>query len=330
MRVLVTGSTGFLGRHVVENLRQRGHAVRAVHRPATTPDLPSDVELVEMDLRAATGLDAALQDVDVVIHAAAAKSGDLHDQFAGTVTTTQQLLDGMLRVGVDRMVLVSSFAVYDDRRRRSGEALDEDVPLRDPAATSDPYSATKLLQEEVVASVAKSAGWSVTIARPGAVYGPDNLWTGRLGYETRRGWFCVGNDAALPMSYVENCADALAHLAERTEGGVVRRVNVVDDAPPTQADYRQALIDRLGPPPRLVVLPWALVHTLLRLVDGVNRLLGRPLKLPRPLSLEAGIARWKPATYPNRVLHDLGWEQPVPWPEGLDRSVRPRTTVKDG
>jgi 2-alkyl-3-oxoalkanoate reductase len=326
MRVLVTGATGFVGRHLVDALRARGHQVRALHRPQTVPDLPTGVEPVSMDLRAPDGLAAALEGVDVVIHAAAAKSGDLHDQFAGTVTTTQHLLAAMRATGVRRLVLVSSFAVYDQAALPSGGLLDEDAPLRDPARTNDPYGATKRLQEELVEEVAAAEGWSVVVARPGAVYGPGELWTGRLGSQARDGriWLCVGDDAELPMTEVGNCADALAHLADHVagqDGPGLLRVNLVDDERPTQASYRAALLERVDAPDRVVVLPWRLVHLVLWLLHALDRSLGSPLRLPRALQFEAAMARWKPLRFTNRRLRELGWTQPVPWPATLDRAT---------
>jgi 2-alkyl-3-oxoalkanoate reductase len=325
MRVLVTGATGFLGREIVAALLRRGHTVRAVHRPATVPDLPADVELVTLDLRSPDGLPEALDGVDVVLHAAATKSGDFHDQFAGTVVPTQHLLAAMRDTGVGRLVLVSSFSVYDDERIPPGAVLDEQAPTVDPATTLDPYSATKALQEHLVEAAAPANGWSVTIARPGAVYGPDNLWTARLGY--RRGddiWICVGGRAKVPLTYVGNCADALAHLTERTAERTtpgIERCNVVDDDPPTQREYLHRLMARVGRPRRFVILPWTVVHLLIRLLTGLNRRLGGPLKLPGALRLDAAMARWRPAEHPNEALRRTGWRQPVSLDAALDAST---------
>src|SRR5687767_6540494 len=104
MRMLVTGAAGFLGQHVVAEALSRGHQVRAVVRPVCGVEgLPwarhPDVEFARTDLRSRKGLVETLDGVDVVVHAAAAKSGDLYAQMAGTVVGTENLLWAMERGG---------------------------------------------------------------------------------------------------------------------------------------------------------------------------------------------------------------------------------------
>lgn len=321
MRVLVTGATGFLGRHLVEAHRRRGHEVLALVRPHSQADLPPDVEAVRLDLRAPQGLADALAGVDVVVHAAAVKSGDFHSQYAGTVVATRHLVTAMAEAGVRRLVLVSSFSVYDYERVPRRGLVDESAPTGDPVTARDAYAATKLLQEDVVREVARDSGWSVAIARPGVIYGPGNLWSARLGYrKDGRWWAGVGSRAELPLTYVANCADALAHLAEHDAPGVAV-VNIVDDDPPTLRRYRAELIEQEGRPDRLVVLPWPVVRALVGALEAVNRILGRPLQLPGALSLDSVVARWKPLRYSNERLRALGWRQPVPRARALAEAV---------
>ena len=318
MRVLVTGATGFLGRHIVVALLRRGHAVRAVHRSAAIPDFPHGVELARLDLRSTEGLSEALRDVDLVVHAAAVKAGDRDEQFEGTVATTQNLFAAMREAGVARIVLVSSFSVYVGVPKRDARFLDEDSPIGSVATARDTYAVTKLLQEQLLTEAATAAGWSATLARVGAVYGPGNLWTARLGY--RRGqlaWLCVGSHAKLPVSYVVNTADALVHLAETLRPGI-RTVNVVDSELPTQEEYRRGLIERLGRPRWLIVIPWPLVHLGSWILDRSNRLIGERLRLPGALRLETVRARWRPIDYPNAALRAQGWSPPVSWRDSLD------------
>src|SRR3954447_8441095 len=114
MKVLVTGSGGFLGRHIVEALAKRGHSVRAMIRPhSAAPSWQREVEIVRADLRAPGDLLPALAGVDAVIHAAAATSGSEDAQFASTVVATENLLEAILASQTKRLVLISSFVLYD-------------------------------------------------------------------------------------------------------------------------------------------------------------------------------------------------------------------------
>lgn len=323
---MITGATGFLGQHVVRSSLQRGHEVRAVIRPASPLRLPEPAQAVRLDLRASAGLAEALEGVDVVVHAAASKSGDFHTQFDGTVRATENLLAGMHGAGVRRLVLVSSFSVYDYERIPAGAVVGETSPTGDAAAARDAYASTKLLQEQVVWAAAEEGGWSVTVARPGVVYGPENLWTARLGFGGGPGtWVCVGGSAPLPLTWVGNCGDALAWLAERDEPGV-RTVNVVDADPPTQQEYRRALVERHGRPRRTVVVPWPLARLGIVALDSANAALGRPLVLPGALRRDAAVARWQPVRF-SSALPGLGWQQPVPFPRTLDLEQAPSASA---
>ncbi len=75
--------------------------------------------IVQADLRSRRGLTEAVTGHDAVLHLAAAKSGDLYAQYAGTVVATENLLAAMTEAGVRRIVLVSSLSVYDYLKLRA-------------------------------------------------------------------------------------------------------------------------------------------------------------------------------------------------------------------
>jgi UDP-glucose 4-epimerase len=126
MKALVTGAAGFLGRHVVGALRARGHAVRALVRPAARlEDLPwaASVEIMRADLRAARDLEPAFDGIDTLVHLAAAVGGGDDAQFASTVVGTERLLGAMARTSCKRVVLVSVWtdgSVQDVTRSANG------------------------------------------------------------------------------------------------------------------------------------------------------------------------------------------------------------------
>jgi nucleoside-diphosphate-sugar epimerase len=152
MKALVTGANGFLGRHVVGALLARGIEVRAMVRPAASLEAlgwPSSVEVFRADLRTSRELRRAFAGVDVLLHLAAVVSGGEDAQFAGTVVGTERLLDAMAASACRRLLLCSSFSVYDYSSVR--RTLDEDSPLHQApdVYTRDGYTIAKWWQERV-------------------------------------------------------------------------------------------------------------------------------------------------------------------------------------
>ncbi len=245
MKLCVTGATGFLGRYVVSVALSRGHTVRAlVHRPADLAKLgwkpDDDIEQVKVDLRSKNGLVDAVRGCDAVLHLAATKAGDLYAQFGGTVVATENLLWAMGQAECRHVVGISSFAVYDYLHKRSFSTLDETSPLDEAMVDRDEYAQTKLIQEKLIRDTAAKNGWTWTVLRPGMIYGRDNLFNARVGMGGGgRTWVRTGAWAQIPLTYVENCAEAIVMAAE-TPAANGQVLNLVDDKPADAAAVRQA------------------------------------------------------------------------------------------
>ncbi len=325
MKILVTGATGFLGRYVVAELLRHAHQVRVVVRSAPDKTRFSwhshpAVEWVSLDLEKSDGLVAALQGIDAVIHLAAAKGGDFQMQLTSTVTATENLLHAMKLAGVMRLVVISTFSVYDYLHLQPGSTIDENSPIEPRPIDRDGYAQTKLIQEQRVREFEQQGG-QVTVIRPGMIYGRDALWNACLGAKAGdRLWLRIGANATLPLTYVENCAEAIVNAIEPPAIG--QTLNVVDDNLPTQTGYAKQLLSRMSATPRTVLIPWATMALLADLVWGVNQTLfaGR-LKLPGLLIPARLHARFKPLQYTNlRAKQILAWKPKYSLEAALDRS----------
>src|SRR5579872_4448233 len=145
--VLVTGGTGFIGRRLVQRLRD-GREVRVLSRelaPAHTPG----VHVVLGDIRNATAVRQAVEGVETVFHLAgkAHRVSARHDgaeQRSITVEGTRTLLDAAAEASVRHFVFVSTLAVYG--RPDSDGPHDESTPRR----PDTPYGAAKRDAEDLV------------------------------------------------------------------------------------------------------------------------------------------------------------------------------------
>ncbi len=150
MEILVTGGTGFLGRHLAGGLLERGHGVRLMGRNfAGVRDLlRAGASPVEADLRDREAVTAACQGVESVFHVGALSAPwgprrDFHDINVGG---TASVLAGCRAHGVRRVVYVSSPSVVFDGRDHV--LLREDAPY--PRRFASVYSLTKKLGEDLV------------------------------------------------------------------------------------------------------------------------------------------------------------------------------------
>ena len=314
MRMLVTGAGGFIGRAAVAVAASRGHRVRAMLRtgsPARHPDAwteGSSIEVVRGDIRDPASLREAVRGVDAVVHLAASMRGGDAEQTATTVAGTGRLLDAMAAEGAGRLVLVSSLAVYDVRGRPASEPVDESCRLETCPEERDAYCRARLAQEALVRDDAARRGLDAVILRAGVVYGPDRLWSPRIGLRpSPRLWLIPRPRDPLPLTFVDHCAEAIVLAAERED---VRGValNVVDDDPPSRIDHARRIRDRLAPRPVLVVVPWGLVRLAGTLADRLVAAIRGRRPGGGPLSARRLAARFTPRPYANAGARArLGW-----------------------
>jgi len=324
MRALVTGANGFLGRHVVEALLARGIEVRAMVRPAARVAAlgwPSSVEVFRGDLRTSRNLTRAFEGVDVLLHLAAMVGGGEDAQFAGTVVGTERLLDAMADSACRRLVLSSSFTVYDYGSIR--RTLDEDSPLFQISNvyTRDGYTIAKWWQERVTRRFAEKHGWDLTVLRPGILWGRDHSYMAGLGERIGRHYLVIGPLSRLPLTHVENCADVFAVAATdaRARG---QTLNVVDGPGERVWTYLTDYMRGSRQPGWRLPVPYWLGIGVVRL--AFITVFRSATKLPATLIPRRFESRFRPLHYENRRLREtFGWTPPLDYQQCLVRTYGP-------
>jgi nucleoside-diphosphate-sugar epimerase len=177
MRIFITGGSGFIGRHVVARLLDRGDEVMlAVRDPASASGLGGRaVDGVRSDLSDAAALTEQIRGSDAVIHAAGQyrvgiPATEREAMWDANVGTTQRVLSAAVAAGVGRIVYVSTVNVFGNTR---GRVVDESY-RRDPAdGFVSWYDETKFrAHEEAERRIA--AGAPIVIVMPSQVYGPGD------------------------------------------------------------------------------------------------------------------------------------------------------------
>jgi 2-alkyl-3-oxoalkanoate reductase len=321
MRALVTGANGFLGRHVVGALLARGVEVRVMVRPAARLEAlgwPSALDIFRADLRTSRELVRAFDGVDVLIHLAAVVSGGEDAQFAGTVAGTERLLDAMALSTCRRLVLCSSFSVYDFSSTHG--VLDENSPLHREADVyvRDGYTIAKWWQERVTRRFAEKHGWDLTVLRPGFIWGRDHGYLAGLGQQFGRHHLVIGPRTRIPMTHVENCADVFA-LAATDPGAQGETFNVVDGPGERIWSYLSDHMRGIGQPGWRLPLPYSLAINVVRLAYAT--VFRSATKVPSILIPRRLESRLKPLHFENGKLREtLRWVPPLDYRQCLART----------
>ncbi len=180
MRVLVTGSEGFIGSHLVEALVRAGHEVRAFvlynsfnswgWLDACAPDIAGRFEVFTGDVRDPNGVRAAMKGCDAVLHLAALIAipysyHSPHTYVDTNINGTLNVVQAARDLGVSKVVHTSTSEVYGTARY---VPIDEAHPLQGQS----PYSASKIGADQIALSYHLSFGIPVGVLRPFNTYGP--------------------------------------------------------------------------------------------------------------------------------------------------------------
>ncbi len=180
MKVLVTGSDGFIGSHLTEELVKKGYQVRAfVYYNSfnnwgwldTLPkEIMKNVEVFQGDIRDPNGVEEAVKNVNAVFHLAAliAIPFSYHspDTYVDTnIKGTLNILQAARKHNTSRVLVTSTSEVY-------GTAQYVPIDEKHPFQGQSPYSATKIGADRLAESFCRSFALPVTIVRPFNTYGP--------------------------------------------------------------------------------------------------------------------------------------------------------------
>ena len=305
---LVTGSSGFIGRHLVQRLLSDGQAVRLfVRRPA--PKLLAGhprVEVVIGDLGDAAAVRQAMEGIRTVFHVGAAMRGSGPEFERSTVTGTGNIVRSCVEQGVDKLIYMSSLAVIDTDAGRNSEAITESSALETRTGERGHYTRTKLEAEQIVLEAVRTNGLPAIVLRPGEVVSAEKpLLTAGVAQRVGNTLIVLGNGKVrLPLVHVSDVVDALMSAQARpwTPGTIVQ---LVEDADVTQNDiiahYASTTSDRV----RVLRIPLPAVIALSAVVERVTkRLLGRAPIGPRRIRAATNSRRFDCA----RAKLLLGWE----------------------
>lgn len=329
MKVLVTGSNGFLGSVLVRRLCERGETrvIRCLHRSGSDVRRLDEVqashpgvrlERVVGNLTSPEDCSRAIEDVELIYHGAAALKGAAADMFLNSVVASKNLLEAIVRSGRQiRIVHVSSFGVYGMAGVRPGSVANEESPLEPHPELRDLYSHTKRRQEELFWEYRDRHGLLLTVMRPGVIFGPSGPpMSNRVGLKLFGLFLYLGRSNLVPLTYVDNCADALIDAANspKTVGEVY---NVVDDDLPTArqylARYRRE-VERL----RVVPMPLFATRLMSRAVAWYNR--HSRGQLPAVFTPYKTESMWRSFRYDNSKLKSIGWRPRISMEEGLQKT----------
>ena len=252
-RVLVTGGSGFLGINLIRYLRQRGYAIVSLDVVEFDyPDMRGQIESITGDIRDPAAVRRAAAGARWIVHTAAAlplyKPADI---LSTDIDGTRNVLQAGLEAGVERVIQISSTAVYG-------------IPDHHPLLEDDrlqgvgPYGEAKVRAEEVCRQY-RDKGLCVPIIRPKSFVGPERLGVFAMLYDWAQdghGFPILGRGQnRYQLLDVEDLCEAI-HLAMTLDPERVNDTfNIGAKEFGTMREDYQAVLDRAGFGRRIVPLP---------------------------------------------------------------------------
>lgn len=267
-RVAITGGAGFLGINLIRYLRRRGYRITSLDLlEFDHTDMRGEVEAIQGDIRDLATVRRAVEGARFVVHAAAALP--LYtpaDIYTTDIDGTRNVLQASLDAGVERVIQISSTAVYG-------------IPDHHPLLEDDrlqgvgPYGEAKV-EAEAVCRQYRAQGLCVPIIRPKSFVGPERLGVFALLYEWAeegRSFPVLGRGTnRYQLLDVEDLCEAI-HLTMTLDRAAVNDTfNIGAKEFGTMREDYQAVLDRAGFGKRIVPLPAAPAIWTLRVLERLR------------------------------------------------------------
>jgi len=266
-KVLITGGAGFLGINLIRHLLARGYEISSLDVEEFDYPERGRIETIKADIRDKALVDRAMEGIDLVVHTAAALPlYSPEDIYTTDVEGTRNVLEAARRHGVERVVHVSSTAVY---------GIPDHHPLyeTDKLEGVGPYGQAKI-QAEMICLEYRARGMMVPIIRPKSFVGPERLGVFALLYD----WAFTGHNFPMigsgnnryQLLDVEDLCEAIYLTLTLPEEQVNDTFNIGAKEFTTMKEDYQAVLDYAGHGKKVVGFPAAPAIWGLRILDKLG------------------------------------------------------------
>jgi len=314
-RILVTGATGFLGRHLVGRLIELGQCPKILVRDEQKVPLHwrGKVDIVLGDLLDTTSLYGALKGIHCVFHLAAEnRNRELFHRI--NVIGTRNLMDACLHNNIERLIHLSSIAVF-------GSLNKEVITEEDQCIPKDEYDRSKFLGEQCVQDFHRKTSIPTVILRPSFIIGEgrdaedDRLyqWLSLI----KRGFFRFfgKDDYVLNFIYAGDVVEAML-ISAKTEDACSKTYIISDACPLREFVEWCAQVFGIELPKRAV--PLALAYPIAMLSQCINVML--PWKVPFSLGKLKFLTN-KTIYSSKKIKEELAFNPPFGLREGFLRMM---------
>ncbi len=329
-RILITGSNGFIGSRVIEKLVNYGFTelhcfvrpssnLKALEEIINRSKNNAHIRVFEGNLLRREDCMEATQKVSLVFHLAAGMEKTFAGCYMNSVVTTRNLLDSILEnVELKRFINISSLAVYSNAENNGRGILDEKSEIDPrPDLRYEAYAYGKVKQEELLLDYGRRFGIPYVIVRPGDVFGPGKRKiSGKIGIDSFGIYLQLGGRNQIPLTYVDNCAEAivLAGLRKGIDGEIF---NIIDDNLPTGSQFLKMYKKNVKKIHSLY-LPYRVTYFLSYLWERYAE--WSQGQIPPVFNRRRCVAHWKKVKYSNsEIKEQLGWKPKIEMKEALQR-----------
>jgi predicted dehydrogenase/nucleoside-diphosphate-sugar epimerase len=319
--VLVTGGTGFIGRHLVEQLTGTGMRVRVMTRkPQSLPAQirGSLVSVVEGDITDRESVFRAMRGIKVVYHLATGGGNTWKEMQDSMIGGLENVIKAGMEEGISKLFFTSTIAAYYCGSRHP---ITENTPIDDKPEKRGMYARAKIASEHLLMSYCRQQGLPVTIFRPAVVIGKGGIpqhsaigtWVNDI--------HCFGwGNGRIPLPFVllDDVVSALVN-GLTVDGIAGKSFNLAGDVRLTAFEYVVRLGDALNR--SIYFYPQSLVRWQCEEIGKwfIKRVTGRPvesfpsyrdlrtrtLEAPFDCSLAKAVLGWEPVTDLDKFL-ELG------------------------
>lgn len=317
MKAFITGGTGFIGSHLVDNLLLKGgHDVSCLIRNDQKWLEGKKIDIIKGDLFDLKALKQGLEGCNVVYHCAGVvKATNAQAFYLGNVESTENVLRLAIKMKVPKVVILSSLAAVGPSNGRPLTEVDPMNPVTN-------YGQSKRAMEEMIARLAVDAGQtSITIIRPPAVYGPREQDILTIFKIASMGIFPMVGDGSSTRLSVVHVKDLIwgMELAARQHPAGLTTYFISGEPAITWNDFRMATARALGRKIRSLKLKPSWVPKIASLVEKSAGLVGSYPALNREKAKEM-VSEWMCST--QKAHEELGYTPKVSLNKGIFDTVQ--------